>query len=314
MTGLNLNTNKGGDFAKSTIADLIETPKDAMSRKKGQLGLFHKNKNLTFPGDLSTHFMCFMIERYQHNEVAEQTTTHHRNIFLPVPSNLVEQINTQYNEIELGALGGEISDLIAGADITGVKNRVSDYFSGAMEMGANMVTEEGRSHLLSQLKDKGNALTNSVTLGLRKKSNPIGVGLNRFFGSAPNPHITAMFKGVGLRTHNFTWKLSAASAKESITLANIVQQFRQSMLPERTAKNLALGFPDEFKIYIGGGTDSSYMYQFKKAVLRNASINYAPDGQPSFFAGTGAPTAISLTLDFLETKIHTRRDYLDEIE
>lgn len=93
MTSTPSGTSAMGDFGKSGIQPLIETPKAAMARKKGQLGLFHKDKNITFPSDLSTHFMCFQIYRYMHNNVGEAVTTPYRNIFLPVPTNLVESIN-----------------------------------------------------------------------------------------------------------------------------------------------------------------------------------------------------------------------------
>ena len=117
-----------------------------------------------------------------------------------------------------------------------------------------------------------------------------------------------MFQGVGLRTHNFTWKLAPASRTETQLLSRVINSFRGSMLPERGASNLTLKYPDEVDIFIGGSA-IEHLYHFKRAVVRNFSANYAPDGTPSFFRDGGAPTSVQLQLDLMETEIHTREDY-----
>ena len=54
----------------------------------------------------------------------------------------------------------------------------------------------------------------------------------------------------------------------------------------------------------------NYLYNFKEAsILNNAQFNFAPDGLPSFYGGTGAPTAIQIKLEFTETQVWTREDY-----
>jgi hypothetical protein len=159
-----------------------------------------------------------------------------------------------------------------------------------------------------------NALLNAATMKLRGGQGAISAALNRYFGSAPNPHVTALFRGVGLKTHNFSWKLAPRKKPETGALSEIINTLRGSMLPQRADFNLVLKYPDEVDIYIGGtqGQTDQYkghLYHFKRAVIRNMTTNFAPDGTPSFFAGTGAPTAVNLTLDLLETTIHTRQDY-----
>ncbi len=51
------------------------------------------------------------------------------------------------------------------------------------------------------------------------------------------------------------------------------------------------------------------MIMFKPCVIKNVTVNYTPDGTPSFFAQDGYPTAVTLKLDFQETMIHTKKDY-----
>jgi hypothetical protein len=46
----------------------------------------------------------------------------------------------------------------------------------------------------------------------------------------------------------------------------------------------------------------------KPAILRSVDINYAPQGMPAFFEDD-RPTMIGLSLEFVETEIHTGNDY-----
>ena len=120
-----------------------------------------------------------------------------------------------------------------------------------------------------------------------------------------------MFQGVGLRSHQFQWKLAPASRSESEVLGTIINSMRASMLPERGKGNLTLKYPDECEIYIMG-TNVNYMYHFKTAVIKSMNTNFAPDGVLSFFGGTGAPTAVTIDIQLTETSIHTREDYDSE--
>jgi hypothetical protein len=235
-----------------------------------------------------------------------------KTILLPIPTNLQEAVQVTYNTAELGAVGGELSDLIARGSANEISNKFDSFMSGGGSLLKNIMSESGRGTILKQVMNegRGNDVIQAATLGLRSGSGFVAAGVNRYFGSSPNPHITAIFHGVGLRTHNLSWKLSPQSNAESATLANIMNHFKAAMLPVRQNGNLTLKFPDEVDIYIAGSTDG-YFYHFKRAVIQNFSANYAPDGIPSFFADSGAPTSVTFSLDILETTIHTRADYED---
>jgi len=179
-------------------------------------------------------------------------------------------------------------------------NTVKDVAGAAMDTAS--------SGSIRSLIENQKANLGIVGMGFRGGDGAVAAGLNRFFGSAPNPHITALFQGVGLRQHEFQWKLAPGSAEESEKLSQIINALRGSMLPGRGKGNLTLEYPDECEIYIMG-TNVNFMYHFKTAVIKSMSTNFAPDGVLSFFGGTGAPTAVTLDLQFTETSIHTREDY-----
>ncbi len=300
------------------IRKLVAPPSEQMRKKRAEtIGAKIKagggvsDTLLVFPEDLASHYMVMHFYRYNFKEDVADGMKLQQTIFLPVPLNLVEQINTRYNEASSGAIGGEISENIAQGIESEIANKTKDVKEGAMNFIGSVkdaITGEGTVRSAITSPEAGIA-----TMGFRTGDGAIAAGLNRFFGSAPNPHITALFQGVGLRTHNFTWKLAPQSRDESDKLAEIVNSFRASMLPERGVGNLTLRYPDEVDISIMG-TQTPYMIHFKRAVIRNMGVNYAPDGVLSFFGDErGAPTAIQITLDLMETSIHTREDYEDGI-
>jgi hypothetical protein len=310
MTQITTSVNHGAGQAR--IRSLIAPPEAQMGKKRRDttgVGIGKNNNSiLVFPGDLSTHYMAFQFYRYGYDIHSVPERVLHNTILLPVPLQLVEAINVNYNEASLGAIGGAMSDLIAKGNSSKINSVASAVGEGASELfGAVKDTISGKKSLSDMLKENNNSL-GIASMGFRGGDGAVAAGLNRFFGSAPNPHITTLFQGVGLRSHQFQWKLAPASMDESKELSQIINSMRASMLPERGVGNLTLKYPDECEIYIMG-TGVDYMYHFKTAVIKSMSTNFAPDGVLSFFGGTGAPTAVTLDLQLTETSIHTREDY-----
>jgi hypothetical protein len=254
--------------------------------------------------------MALQFYRYQFKNDSFQKRVLHNTILLPVPIQLVEALNIQYNESSLGAIRGQLSDLAGRGDIEGAAGLGATLLTTTAKNVGAMVTGG-----ISGLKDSIREAGSSLGIGLlaagkfgRGGTGAVAAGLNRFFGSAPNPMITTLFQGVGLRSHSFNWKLAPSSQLESDALAAILDSLRASALPGRGLANFTLNFPDECEIYIMG-TNTKYMYHFKTAIIKTMSTNFAPDGVLSFFGTTGAPTAVTLDLQLGETVLHTREDY-----
>ena len=293
------------------IRQLVRPPHEVMRGQK--LGLIpEQGKPLMFPSDLGTHFMALFIHRFEYDGTATKSSKLHKTIMLPVPGNLTETFGINYSEDELGAIAGEISDMVARGNIDQLGDAVGNMLEGVGSLAKSVLQPGGIGAAIGNLRE--NTVLNAATMKLRGGSGATAAALNRYFGSAPNPHITALFKGVGLKTHNFSWKLAPRNKTETRDLSEIVNSLRASILPERANHNMTLKYPDEIDIYIGGTANQTdrykgHLYHFKRAVVRNMTTNFAPDGSPSFFAETGAPTAVNITLDLLETSIHTRQDY-----
>jgi hypothetical protein len=91
----------------------------------------------------------------------------------------------------------------------------------------------------------------------------------------------------------------------------IVQEIKKNSLPAySTQGTAALMYPPmvELKLMPWNQTNEDFI-RFKKCLIKNVSVNYAPAGLPSFFRNTRDPTMIQLELQFLETEIQTARDY-----
>ena len=288
-----------GNHNQSSINPLLSSPGDVIRRNK----LTVEVNNLAFPSDLAAHAMVFVFKESKMMKSNSRARPHNivQSVALPIPANLIDTMNAKYNEMDLGTLGGAFSDI---QSVAALKAAAVGGVEEAFNQGTNLANAD-----FSAIKNNQGIATLALTNMFRKKSPGMQVGLARFFGSVPNPHLTALFEGIGLKNHSFSWKLSPANIKESVTLKNIIRIFKRAMLPKRTNQNLTLEFPDEVDIYIRGHLPSHGMYEFKTAVLKNVSINYAPDNIPSFYAGTGAPTHVDFKLEFLETTIHTREDY-----
>ena len=292
--------------AQDRIRPLIQPPDEVMGNKQRDVR-GSESALLSFPGDLGQHHMVLQFFRYHFEGNSYKKRSIDKTIALPIPLNLVEAINVSYAESELGAFQGAISDMVGRGDTEGAAKAVGDVL-GTVEGFGKAAGEVIKGRSIKDIFTENRGGIDQASLLFRGGTGATAAGLNRFFGSAPNPHITALFQGVALRTHQFNWKLAPASEQETDTLSEIINSMRAAMLPGRGTNNLTLRFPDEVEIYLMG-SNAKHMYHFKTAVIKTMSTNFAPDGVLSFFGKNGAPTAVTLDIDLTETSIHTREDY-----
>ena len=274
---------------------------------------------LTFPSDLGAHYTLFQFHRYTFQRQRQARRITEGAIALPPPTNITEKHNVQYNNTELGFIGG-VGMGMAG---TAVQNYLHGGGGAGMDGGATR-GGAGVSSLITSLKDEATkaftGLKNSNTpdklaaasAALRQGNGIVPTMANMAFGNAPNPHITAVFRGVALNEHTFNWSLSPRSATESTILTDIIHEFKMAALPSyhdvAGTTGALLTFPKVASILYMGGADRRSLYQFKDSVIKGITAEYAPNG-PSFFAGTGAPTHINLSLSVQEIQIHTSDDH-----
>jgi hypothetical protein len=121
-----------------------------------------------------------------------------------------------------------------------------------------------------------------------------------------NPYREVLFKQVGFRKFSFDYKFYPRSQAETDMIQKIVKTFRYHMHPEISAGGFYYIHPSEFNIqYFFKGKENTYLQKISTCVLTDMSVRYGAAEQFSTFAD-GAPTEISMTLEFQELETMTK--------
>jgi hypothetical protein len=248
---------------------------------------------LQFPPDMRKYYINFAFGEYKRPSPYVETKFEALlNVALPMPTNLLDPTGVKLNPTEMGGMIGGAAENLASIvqDIRGATPTKAG--SGAVNMVAGAA--------YNTLYDFGSALP-----GL---DNVTGVA-GQLFAAVPNPHITVFFQGVDLKAHSFTWRFAPKNAKESETIQQIIKEFKKRMLPNfKWGAANVLGYPHMVQITLEPDM-GDVLYKFKKCMISSVNVNYAPNGVPSFFAGTKAPTVIEFQVNLQELEIFTSQDY-----
>lgn len=145
-------------------------------------------------------------------------------------------------------------------------------------------------------------------------------------GAVLNPNTELLFNNIDLRNFGLNFKLMPRSSDESIDVRGIVEQFKKAMLPTADPGSLfdynknsdntgiKLGFIGVPKLcrvsFMKGSGEHPYLPRFKMCAITSMDVNYTPDGAYATYHD-GQPVAMSLSLNFQETKIVFAEDIGD---
>jgi hypothetical protein len=128
-------------------------------------------------------------------------------------------------------------------------------------------------------------------------------------GVAINPNKQILFDGIEFRTFQFTFTFSPKSLPESDIVNQIIKTFKYHAAPT-IGTGLAAAFftpPSSFTIeYLYNGSTNTYVNRIAECVLESINVNYAPNGIWSAFDSTGAPTQVTISLQFKELELIDR--------
>jgi hypothetical protein len=242
--------------------------------------------------DLGHYYIKFTFKSaYQKSTVFPRQEITQSSIFLPLPSDLSERYSVQYAEKQLG-MAGLLEE-------SGLLKSAQDVLGGTMTTGKAQEAGRNLSNVVSQ---PGN-LAYLARSGIKSVSDTAGAAIDRVTGSILNPYQALQFQGIDLRSHSFKFRCSPNSEKEAEALKAVIQQFKIRMLPEKAG--LLFNFPDICTIEF---QTRNMPYSFKNCYLKSMSVNYAPNGTPSFFKGGKYPTDAEISLEFGEVEPVTRGD------
>ena len=229
-----------------------------------------------------------------------------QTIVFPIPAELVDNHGSEYDTANMKTVG----------DITGKSNP---------ERGAGSAISAGMGVARAGL-DAAEGVANRVPI-LGQSLQNMGVdtdtilnAVEQAYGVAPNPNPAVLFKGPRLREFSFNWILHPRSAAESQGIRNAIKSLKAYALPTPTfgQDTGLLSYPPmvmiNFYPWDAAGTSNDYGWgddtpiKIKRCFLSNVSVNYAPNGIPSFFAGTRDPVVIALSLQLKEIEFFTSLD------
>lgn len=261
-----------------------ETYTDAITRASNLVAVRGAEATLQYPAHLGKYYMTMKFAEYSRPAPEAPAVLEFKQAYaLPVPRELKEQINISVDESDQGT------------KIGGIANLGTSAFGGG--------------GIGTAIRDQAGALLYSAAV---QAAGQYGQVLSQFAGAVPNPHVQAIFSGIPLRSHRFDWTFSPRNAAESAILQRLIFSLKANSLPSYTRLGTAaLQYPLLCKIELFPWAErtGAELIKFKPAFLKSVDINYAPQGMPSFFAGTTLPTMVSFSLEFLETEIHTSNDY-----
>ena len=251
-----------------------------------------------------------------YNSSAENLQVEGSTIMLPMPQDLSNELNQQWQGKQFTATGRAATAALA-----------AGQFSYASEVVKNIA---------------GNAKALQTAFNTSVLNSIPGVGGNIEFndvsgstrGIVINPNAELLYDSPEMREIGMIFKMVAQNAEESKTIFNICNYFRKCAMPRWGTDNPEEGrwlLAGEGSVQVGDGNDEKfdiggednwiqvpdlckftfmhghdphpYLIQFKPCAIQAVEVNYTPDGTYNTYKGTGAPVAVELRVNFMETKL-----------
>lgn len=226
-----------------------------------------------------------------------------RTILLPVPENLNYNDSLEWSADKLTVLDKMIPGAMAGI-MSGDSGDVTNAIQGAAAGGKIGV-------ILKALENAGlNA--NAITQGIA--------------GKVANPYTEQIFKGIGMRNFDLSWKLVPRSKSEQLKIHEMIKEIRKFALPNYSGSlgtvegstsldNLSdrwLEVPHIFRLSWKKpkGGELTSLPKIKPCVLKTVNVSYTPDNvwATHMVENNPYPVAYNITMNFSETEIITGKD------
>jgi hypothetical protein len=248
---------------------------------------------LVFPADLGPYYMSLHFKKYKRPApFVDGETEIAKSIYLPIPRELLEGHSVEWDTFRGDIIGGA-------ADVMQWKA------AGGKDATSKAMSLVGSAAVGKAVESVGSFV--STTLGV----GDIGKTVEQSIGGSINPNLSVAFGGPQLRENlNFTWEFNPNNFDESSDLKNILNEIKMRSLPALAVEGSAqfLAYPHIVECRIHAGSDDDLIL-YKQAVVTNVSINYSPNGIPSFFKGTREPTFIGLSLTLKEIEYFLSEDF-----
>lgn len=256
-------------------------------------------------------------------------------IFLYMPNNLSVTYTPQYNQANIGLMGGAIAGALGGdGSASSIASELQSFAGNAGgEMIYNTIASLGTN--INSAMGLGGANFDGNTL--------MSIAAGKIF----NPFQEQVFAGIGFRTFSFDFKMVARNSQEAKVIQSIITTMKVASLPsfsgasddvnnlstkaadfsQNVSADRFLTVPQRFLISFhrmaenGGKLIELPHFKLDLCVLTNLSVNYTPDGQYVAISPTGQGMegetpdgrradkvfvpAVNLSVSFTESSIMT---------
>lgn len=298
---------------KGSSATSGTTLPDKTIEEKRSNSLLSNKSPLTFPSDLpADYYISFNAFKFSQDRATEvkRQFSFEQSVYLPLPSNISDTFGASYDKENLFFFGNAAKE--------GMNSMMQEggtvSIQNALNQNVGNLAGKGATNLINTIKNDPtgagkNALAGALTYLVAGAGGPLAAAAKSSMQVTTNPFPVMIFQGTGFKPpFSFDWTFYPESLEEAKTVRKIIGYFRREMLPEMMAENKSiLKVPAIFEIKM---VPDSYMRQFKRCVLTNMSVNYAPNGA-TFISSedTKVPAAITMSLTFEEIEVWLADDY-----
>lgn len=259
------------------------------------------NRSQAFPPDLysAPHFFTILFGQTVPAVEGGGGSSYKNGVYihLPLPiKGLHDSYKIDYQE---EALGGGIGG-VASAISEIVKNPIGGTINTAEQAFSAIVRKIGGAAAGAL----GDVVSPANSPALKSATAEFG------FGAISNPNMGVYFKGVGIRQHQFTWRLIAQNQGESSYLMKMIDSIKQKALPTKQGnQNFSLTYPYVAFPSISGPKEGNIInFSEMGTFITDIDVKYDGDTHPAFFKNTHNPVVIDLTIVFRERSIVTNQN------
>ncbi len=209
-------------------------------------------------------------------------------VIMPIPPELFESYQIEFGQAGIGLISRTLLDA---------------YINGRINLEE---LQAGIGRTGSQVRDN---LIESLPDGLQGAA-------EQQAGKIVNPVYNTVFRGVPIRSHEFSWRIAPESPEETADIEGVLNTLREHSLPpfEKSGEINNIMYPDFCKIEL---TPSVFRFP-KPLFISSLSINHAPEGIPSFFRSDSPqdakPTGYEIKMRLTEATALVRQDIIDQPE
>lgn len=231
------------------------------------------------------------------------------SIILPMPQQIQDAKTVEWGESKMNSLAAAAAG--AGADVVTGRKTVEGIFKNVLGGVVNLSDTGGNMKSALAAGFAANAVN---TLIGQENIDPFEA-VTRQTGSVLNQNQELLFRGVSLRSHQFSWTLTPRSKAEADEIKNIIRIFKSSMSAKKQGavadggKGIFIQSPDVYQLqYFSGKKPHPFLNVFKICALASLSVDYTATGTYATYAD-GTPIQVSLGLTFQELTPVYAEDY-----